>query len=58
MSDDLLAELTLIDLSRAQRQAFAERWPAILVNAGEPDLAEEIRAELSFAEKLNRNGVA
>lgn len=57
MSDDLLAELTLIDMSRAQRQAWAERWPRILLDAGEFSIAEKIRTELSDAGKavwLNR----
>lgn len=57
MSDEHLSEITLIDLSRAQRQAWAERWPAILLDAGEFSFAEKIRTELSDAGKavwLNR----
>lgn len=46
MSDDLLSELTLIDLSRVQRAAL-ERWVPILLTAGATDLAEEIRHELN-----------
>jgi hypothetical protein len=47
MPRDLAEEITLLDLSRAQRQALAARWPLILTNAGEAALAEEIRRELT-----------
>ncbi len=46
MSDLDISELTLIDLSRVQREAL-ERWVPILLNAGQVDLAEEIRQELT-----------
>lgn len=49
MSDLDISELTLIDLSRVQREAL-ERWVPILLNAGETDLAEEIRHELTTLE--------
>lgn len=57
MSDEHLSEITLIDLSRAQRLALAERWPRILLDAGEFNLAGAFRTELSDASKavwLNR----
>jgi hypothetical protein len=41
MSDDLLSELTLIDLSRVQREAL-DRWVPILLAAGETEVAEEV----------------
>lgn len=39
---DLIAEQTLVDLSRVQR-ASLERWFGILLMAGETAIAEEIR---------------
>jgi len=47
MGRDYLEEQTLLDLSRAQRLALAERWPLILTLAGETELAKAIRAELT-----------
>jgi hypothetical protein len=48
MGRDLMEEQTLLDLSRAQREALACRWPLILVEATRrSDLAEKIRHELS-----------
>jgi hypothetical protein len=41
MSDLDIAELTLIDLSRVQREAL-ERWVPILCTAGETELAAEV----------------
>ncbi len=58
MSDLDIAELTLLDLSYAQRMAFAERWPRILLAAGKPELAEEIRAELSASDEPIRRVAA
>ncbi len=49
MSDDHFSELQLIDFSRVQREAL-ERWVPILLAAGETEIAEEIRAELSAPE--------
>lgn len=49
MSDEYLAEITLIDLSRCQRESL-ERWFSILLTAGEADLAEEVRQELTADE--------
>lgn len=47
MGRDLAEEQTLLDLSRAQREALACRWPLILVEATrQAALAEEIRHEL------------
>ncbi len=42
-----IAELTLIDISRTQREAFA-RWSSVLVAAGVPqDKARKDAAEVS-----------
>ena len=46
MSDEHLAELQLIDWSRAQREAL-ERWMRICIDCSEIEVAEEIRAELT-----------
>jgi hypothetical protein len=46
MSDLDIAELTLIDLSRVQREAL-ERWMQICIDCSEIEIAEELRAELS-----------
>lgn len=48
MPRDLAEEQTLLDLSRAQREALAQRWPLILIEATrQAALAEEIRHELT-----------
>lgn len=48
MGRDLAEEQTLLDLSRAQREALAQRWPLILIEATrQAALAEEIRHELT-----------
>lgn len=52
MGIDHIEERVLLDLSRVQRMALAERWPLILLAAGEPELAEEIRAELCAADHI------
>lgn len=46
---DLIAEQTLIDLSRVQREAL-ERWMVICIDAGEVNVAEEIRQELTIVD--------
>jgi hypothetical protein len=46
VSDDHLAELQLIDWSRAQREAL-ERWMQICIDCSEIEVAEELRAELN-----------
>lgn len=47
MGRDQIEEQTLIDLSQAQREALACRWPLILANAGLHELAEEFRRDLT-----------
>ncbi|WP_301011791.1 hypothetical protein [Mesorhizobium sp.] len=48
MGRDLIEEQTLLELSRAQREALACRWPLILVEATRRvDLAQQIRHELT-----------
>lgn len=51
MSDDHIAELQLIDFSRAQREALT-RWMRICVTAGEAVVAEEIRAAIDAADAM------
>jgi hypothetical protein len=46
MPRDLAEELTLLDLSRIQRAAL-ERWLPILLTAGEVEIAEEVRQQLT-----------
>ncbi|MER9814256.1 hypothetical protein [Mesorhizobium sp. M0129] len=48
MGRDHIEEQTLLDLSRAQREALACRWPLILVEATrQAELAEAIRHDLT-----------
>lgn len=48
MGRDLIEEQTLLELSRAQREALACRWPLILIEATrQADLAQQIRHELT-----------
>lgn len=50
MPRDLAEEQTLIDISRVQRAAL-ERWVPILLTAGETELAEEIRSEITASDQ-------
>lgn len=42
-------EIALIEMSRIQRETL-ERWMVVCVDAGETDLAEEVRREISRAD--------
>lgn len=52
MGRDFIEEQALLDLSQAQREALACRWPLILIEATrQADLAEAIRNELTHQEE-------
>ena len=51
MSDDHISELQLIDHSSAQRETLF-RWMLVCADAGEAEIAEEIRQEIKVADKI------